>query len=74
MAIRYQIKPKFESRNHEIVAGLREVAGAGPPIDQKMHAKRKVAEVATLMALIHGGDWRVQFEPENGLVMIVRRL
>ena len=68
---RYQ--PRHKSRNEEIVAKLREQAGAGPPVDPAMKVKRLVAETAIAMALLHGGDWRVQFEPENGLVMIARR-
>ncbi|MGN6772507.1 MAG: hypothetical protein ACTHJQ_22045 [Rhizobiaceae bacterium] len=74
MAIKRQIKQRYATRNEEIVARLRESAGAGPPIDPRMAAKRKIAEAATLLALVHGGDWRVQFEPENDLVMIARRL
>ncbi len=73
-AIARRIKPKYATRNHQIVAELREAAGAAPPIDPAMRVKRLVAEVAIQMALLHGGDWRVQFEPENGLVQIVRRL
>ncbi|MCK9552249.1 hypothetical protein [Aquamicrobium sp.] len=74
MAIERQIKPKFKTKNDEIVAGIREAAGAGPPIDPHMRVKRLTAELAIAMALAHGGDWRVQFEPENGVVMIARRL
>lgn len=73
MSIRHRIAPRYASRNHEIVARLREDAGAGPPIDPKMRAKKLVAEVAILMALIHGGDWRVQYQPEKGLILIARR-
>lgn len=74
MAIERQIKQRYATRNEEIVAQLRESAGAGPPIDPRMAAKRKIAEAAILLALAHGGDWRVQFEPENDLVSIARRL
>lgn len=74
MAIRHRIKPRYKTRNEQIIADLRNSAGAGPPIDQEMAVKRKIAEAAIAMALLHGGDWRVQYEPENGLVMIVRRL
>lgn len=73
MAINHQIKPRYETRNHAIVATLREAAGAGPPRDPNMRAKKMVAEIAILLALSQGGDWRVQFEPENGLVQISRR-
>lgn len=72
MAINHQFKPRYETRNHEIVAKLRESAGAGPPVDPVMAAKKKVAEAATLLALSQGGNWRVQFEPEIGLVAIAR--
>lgn len=73
MALYHRIRQKYPTRNAEIVAGLREAAGAAPPVDPEMRAKRLVAEMAIQMALIHGGDWRVQYEPENGLVVIARR-
>lgn len=74
MSIRHRIAPRYKSRNHEIVAGLREAAGAGPPVDPKMAVKRYAAQISTAMALIHGGDWRVQIDHEIGLVAVVRRL
>lgn len=73
MAIQHQVQPKFASRNEEIVAGLRDIAGAAAPIDPKQVIKRKTAEVATVMALLHGGDWRVQIDHEVGLVLVARR-
>lgn len=74
MAIDRQIRQRYATRNEEIVAGLREAVGAAAPIDPKKRAKRLIAEAATLMALAHGGDWRVQFEPERGVVVVARRL
>lgn len=74
MAIIHRIKPLYASKNEEIVANLRDAAGAGPPIDPHMRVKRLTAELAIAMALAHGGDWRVQFEPENGMILIARRL
>jgi hypothetical protein len=74
MAIQHQIKARYETRNHEIVANLRTAAGAGAPVDPEMRIKRLVAEVAIQMAIVHGGDWRVQIEPENGIVLVARRL
>ena len=71
MAIAYG--PRFKTRNDEIVAGLRTMAGAGAPLDPHMVIKRKAAEISTLMALIHGGDWRVQIDHEVGLIVITRR-
>lgn len=66
-------RPRHKTRNEEIVAELRKSAGAGPPVDPAIRVKRLVAEAAIQMALLHGGDWRVQFEPENGLVVVSRR-
>ena len=67
---RIQFKPKFASRNHEIIAGLRNSAGAGPPIDPKMAIKRKSAEIAVAMALLHGGEWRMVVDHEIPMVLI----
>lgn len=73
-AIARRIKQKYKTRNEAIVARLRAEAGADAPRDPAMTLKKRVAEVAYLMALIHGGDWRIQIEPENGIVLIARRL
>lgn len=73
MGIHHQVKPKFRTKNHEIVAGLREAAGAVAPLDPHVVIKRKSAEVAVMMALLHGGDWRVQIDHEVGLVVVARR-
>ncbi|MDI6026750.1 hypothetical protein QBK99_11165 [Corticibacterium sp. UT-5YL-CI-8] len=70
MAIEY--KPRFATRNEEIVAGLRDAAGAGPPVDPHMAVKRKTAEIAIAMALLHGGEWRVRIDHQEGLVMVAR--
>lgn len=69
---RYQ--PKYKTRNEEIIAGLREAAGAGPAVDPEMRAKKLIAEAAILLALSRGGDWRMQFQPDRGLVVVARRL
>lgn len=71
MAIRFN--GKHETRNHQIIAELRELAGAGAPSDPAIQIKRKVAEIATLAALLHGGDWRVQIDHEVGLFVVARR-
>lgn len=70
MALDNRIKTRINAN----VAKIRAEARADPPIDPQMRIKKRVAEVAYLMALIHGGDWRVQIEPENGIVLIARRL
>jgi hypothetical protein len=73
MAISRQIKARYQTRNHEIVAGLREASGAVAPLDPHIVVKRKAAEISIAMALLHGGDWRVQIDHDAGLVMVVRR-
>lgn len=68
-----RIRLKYATKNEEIVAGLFASAGADAPAAPEIVIKRKAAEISTLMALIHGGDWRVQIDHEDGLVVIARR-
>lgn len=71
--IRHRIVRRYATRNEEIVAELRDAAGAAPPIDPVMKVKRLTAEVAVQMALLYGGDWRVEIDPESGIVLVCRR-
>lgn len=73
MAIFHQYRPKFKTRNEEIVANLFEAAGATPPAPPEIVVKRKAAEVSCLMALIHGGDWRVVIDHDHQFVSISRQ-
>lgn len=68
-----RIVPKYKTKNDEIVAELFKAAGADAPAAPEIVIKRKAAEISTLMALLHGGDWKVQIDHENGLVAISRR-
>lgn len=68
-----EYRPRYETRNEEIVAELREAAGAAAPLDPRIVVKRKAAEISTLMALLHGGHWMVRIDHDEGLVMIARR-
>lgn len=70
MAISHRIKPRYASKNEEIVANLRDAAGAVAPLDPRMTIKRKAAEISTAMALVHGGDWQVQIDHSVPLVLI----
>lgn len=72
MGIKHQIR-RYPSKNHEIVAKLRDAAGAGPPVDPAMRIKRLVAEIAIQMALLHGGDFRVQIDHEKGYILVAPR-
>lgn len=73
MAIIHQIKRKYATKAEETVADLAASAGALAASDPKTVLKRKTAEAAYLMALMHGGDWRVQIDHEDGLIVIARR-
>ncbi len=73
MAIRHQVAKRFKTKNDEIVAGLREAAGAAAPTDPALKVKRLTAEVAVQMALLHGGDWQVAIDHRNGFVVVSRR-
>lgn len=74
MAIIHQIKPKFKNRNDQIVAELRQAAGAESAADPEIIIKRKAAEIAIAMAILHGGEWRVQIDHEDQFVFVTRRL
>lgn len=74
MAIQHQIRQRYRTRNEEIVAGLREAAGAGAPMDPHIVIKRKSAEIAIAMALLHGGDWRVEVNHDLCFVLVAPRL
>lgn len=71
LAIEY--RPRFKTRNEEIIAKLRNSAGASPPVDPQMRIKRLIAEAAVLIALVHGGEWRTEIAPEKGFLLVSRR-
>lgn len=73
MAIIHQIRRKYATKNEEIIGELANSNGALSASDPKAILKRKAAEVAYLMALINGGEWKVRIDHEEGLVMIARR-
>lgn len=74
MAISHRIQPRYATKNEEIVAGLRDLAGAAAPMDPMIVIKRKAAEISTAMALLHGGDWQVQVDHDEGFVLVCPRL
>lgn len=74
VAIIHRIRKKYASRNEEIVADLLYDAGDKNAQELEVVVRRKAAEIATIMAALHGGDWRVQADHEEGFVHITRRL
>jgi len=73
MSIQHRVKPRYQSKNDQIVAELRDAAGAAAPLDPATVIKRKAAEISTAMALLHGGEWRVQIDHPLGFVLITQR-
>lgn len=74
LAISHRIVQRYATKNEEIVAGLRELAGAAAPLDPMIVIKRKAAEISTAMALLHGGDWRIEIDHQARFVLVAPRL
>lgn len=74
MAIIHRIRRKYDSRKEEIVADLLYGSGGATEGELETIIKRKAAEISIAMALLHGGDWRVQVDHQDGFVYITRRL
>ncbi|TRD03820.1 hypothetical protein FJV76_14390 [Mesorhizobium sp. WSM4303] len=68
-----QYVPGYKTRNDEIIARLRSISGASAPLDPELAIKKKAAEIAIAMALLHGGDWRVQIDHQEGFLVVARR-
>lgn len=73
MAIIHQIRRKYATKAEEVVADL--LYGTGVKTEEEMDTviKRKAAEVSIAMAILHGGDWRVKIDHDQGFVTISRR-
>lgn len=74
MAIIHQIRRKYASKADETVADLLYGTGVKTEDEMEMVIKRKAAEISIAMAILHGGDWRVQIDHEEPFVHITRRL
>lgn len=64
----------YKSRNQEIVDQIRRQAGAVPQGDLRTVAEQRANELAATMALLHGGDWRVQIDHLHSIVVVTRVL
>lgn len=74
MAIIHQIRRKYATKQEEIVGEIMEYAGALSSLDPEAVIKRKAAELAYFMALMHGGEWRVEVDHENPFVLVAPAL
>lgn len=68
-----RIRRTYSSRNEEIIAGLIESAGAAHTPTPEVVIRRKATEISSIMASIHGGDWRVEIDHQSGFVLIAPR-
>lgn len=73
LAIIHQIKPKFKTRNDQIIADLYKASGAESASDPEVIIKRKAAEIAIAMAVLHGGEYQVQIDHHSHFVLVMRR-
>ncbi len=73
MAIIHQIRRKYATKSEETVADL--LYGTGVKSEEEMETviKRKAAEISIAMAILHGGEWRVTIDHEDGIVVVSRR-
>ena len=65
--------PRHKTRNEEIIAALRKAAGVSDQVNPELAIKKKAADLAIAMALLHGGDWRVEIDHQAGFVLVVPR-
>ena len=72
-AIERRIQPKYQTKNEAVIAELRQAAISSGAMDPYIRVKKQATEVAFLMALIHGGEWRIDVDHEVGSVVVRRR-
>lgn len=64
--------PCEKTRGEEALDRLRAIAAGVWPLDPAMRIERDAASIASAMAMVHGGEWRVQIDHVAGLVLVVR--
>lgn len=66
--IHYMSREK--TRGAETLARLRRIAEGVWPLDPAMRIERDAASIANAMAMIHGGEWRIEIDHQHQLVLI----
>ncbi|PAP92841.1 hypothetical protein [Mesorhizobium wenxiniae] len=51
---------------------LREIASDVSAIGEGVEIERHAASIATVMAAVHGGEWRIQIDHLTGFVLVRR--
>lgn len=67
-----QYLPREKTRRKETLEQLLGMASGTWPMDPARRIERDAASIASAMASIHGGEWRVQIDHLAGLVLVVR--
>lgn len=67
-----QYLPREKTRREETLERMLGMASSIWPMDPAKRIERDAASIATAMATIHGGEWRVQIDHLSGLVLVVR--
>lgn len=67
-----QYMPRDKTRGEDTLEKLRAIAAGVWPLDPAIRIERDAASIASAMAMIHGGEWRVQIDHLAGIVLVVR--
>lgn len=68
-----QYMPLEKTRRQGTLEKLLNSAAKGWSADPMKRIQEDADAIATAMALLHGGDWRVQIDHDEGFLLIVRR-
>lgn len=62
--------PRDKTRGEEALEKLRAIAMGVWPFDPAVRIERDAASIANAMAMIHGGEWRVEIDHQHQMVLI----
>lgn len=65
-----QYVPGSKTRNEEAIDEL--IASTSWTVDPAIRIKKAADTIAGAMALLHGGEWRVQIDHDRGFVFVVQ--
>lgn len=68
-----QYAQREKTRSQETLDQLLGLATGIWPMDPAQRIERDAASIASAMATLHGGQWRVQIDHLAGLVAVVRQ-
>lgn len=62
--------PREKTRGEDALQTLRAMAFGIWPLDPALRIERDAASIASAMATIHGGAWRVEIDHQHQIVLI----